>query len=295
MTTAIVSAPVAPPGPPAVASFGEAVERALVRGDFAQVPPEDRTRYVGAVCQSLGLNPLTRPFDWLTDKKGKVVLYARKEATEQLRKLHNVTLEIVSERLDGDLYHVHVRASMPVVLASGKTSKVHVRTDDDVGVVCLPQKASAEDRANACMKAVTKAKRRATLSICGLGLPDESEVESFATEAPTTAREERPALPAPSTNGHANGHAATATTTERAGEAALAELKRLKQELQITGEAWKKALAKRGVTTARELSAGQVEEMIANLRSRQAAAVARQMQEALAPDGLPAPPREPQF
>ena len=37
-----------------------------------------------------------------------------------------------------------------------------------------------EVRANAILKAVTKAKRRATLSICGLGWLDESEVADYS-------------------------------------------------------------------------------------------------------------------
>ncbi len=38
-----------------------------------------------------------------------------------------------------------------------------------------------EARANAIMKCVTKAKRRVTLSICGLGMLDETEVDSIPT------------------------------------------------------------------------------------------------------------------
>jgi hypothetical protein len=38
---------------------------------------------------------------------------------------------------------------------------------------------NGEARANAMMKAETKAKRRVTLSICGLGMLDETEVESI--------------------------------------------------------------------------------------------------------------------
>jgi len=38
---------------------------------------------------------------------------------------------------------------------------------------------NAEDKANAIMKCETKAKRRVTLSICGLGFLDETEVDSI--------------------------------------------------------------------------------------------------------------------
>jgi hypothetical protein len=40
-----------------------------------------------------------------------------------------------------------------------------------------------EARANAMMKAETKAKRRATLAICGLGMLDESEMSGLPAEA----------------------------------------------------------------------------------------------------------------
>jgi hypothetical protein len=58
--------------------------------------------------------------------------------------------------------------------------------------VPLPANVKGEFRANLIMKAVTKAKRRVTLSICGLGFLDESEVESIAdakTEPAPTVQE----------------------------------------------------------------------------------------------------------
>ena len=45
-----------------------------------------------------------------------------------------------------------------------------------------------EEFANALMKAETKAKRRATLSICGLGVLDETEVETITDEPLNAAR-----------------------------------------------------------------------------------------------------------
>lgn len=49
------------------------------------------------------------------------------------------------------------------------------RIDEDYGVVAVGSLAG-EALANLSMKAVTKAKRRVTLSICGLGMLDETEV-----------------------------------------------------------------------------------------------------------------------
>jgi hypothetical protein len=50
------------------------------------------------------------------------------------------------------------------------------RTDSSIGAVNIDQ-LRGEAKANAMMRSETKAKRRVTLSICGLGLMDESEVE----------------------------------------------------------------------------------------------------------------------
>ena len=49
------------------------------------------------------------------------------------------------------------------------------------------------------MKAETKSKRRVTLRLCGLGMLDESEVETIPN-----AQRVPVALPAPATNGHAD-------------------------------------------------------------------------------------------
>jgi hypothetical protein len=51
------------------------------------------------------------------------------------------------------------------------------RQDESIGAVNIAG-LKGENRANAMMKAETKAKRRVTLSICGLGLLDETEVET---------------------------------------------------------------------------------------------------------------------
>ncbi|MBK9216944.1 MAG: hypothetical protein IPM59_15390 [Chloracidobacterium sp.] len=51
------------------------------------------------------------------------------------------------------------------------------RSDSDIGVV--PKSDMGGNLSNALMKAVTKAKRRVTLSICGLGMLDETEIETI--------------------------------------------------------------------------------------------------------------------
>lgn len=155
----------------ATTGLGADIERALVQGDISKMTPEQRVRYVGAVCSSLGLNPLTRPFEYV-NLGGKVVLYAKRDAADQLRKIHGISIEVVSRTVDDGILTVHVRAI-------DKTG----RRDEDFGAVSIAN-LKGENLANATLKAVTKAKRRVTLSIAGLGLLDETEVETIPGARP---------------------------------------------------------------------------------------------------------------
>lgn len=146
-------------------TLAEQVERVLVSGDLKDLTPEMRVVYFRQVCDSLGLNPLTRPFDLMT-LNGKTVMYAKKDCTEQLRSTRNVSVEIVSREVVDGICVVKARAYLP----SG-------RQDESIGAV--PMAGGPADKANAMMKAETKAKRRVTLSLCGLGLLDESETDTI--------------------------------------------------------------------------------------------------------------------
>jgi hypothetical protein len=143
----------------------ETIEQVVIQGDLSRLTPQQRAGYYGKVCESLGLNPLTRPFDYLS-LNGKLTLYARKDTTDQLRKIHRVSIEIVSRETVDGIYIVTARATTP-----------DGRADEEVGAVNVKGLAG-EALANALMKANTKAKRRVTLSICGLGWLDETEVET---------------------------------------------------------------------------------------------------------------------
>lgn len=147
------------------------IEAVLMKGDLSRLTEEQRLEYYNQVCRSLGLNPLTRPFDYLT-LNGKLTLYARRDAAEQLRKINGISVEIVSQEFAHGLLTVHVRA----------TDK-DGRTDEDLGVVAFPETLKGEIAANAILKAVTKAKRRVTLSLSGLGFLDETEVEDIPQTA----------------------------------------------------------------------------------------------------------------
>jgi len=167
------------------------LEKVVIQGDLSVLSPQERLLYYSKVCESLGLNPLTKPFDYLL-LDGKLVLYAKRDCTDQLRKIHGISITITNRERIGDVYCVTARANTP-----------DGRTDEAIGAVPLLKKETKWDEmrkkhiptgkivplgpdelANALMKAETKAKRRATLSICGLGMMDESEIETVEGAQP---------------------------------------------------------------------------------------------------------------
>lgn len=141
-------------------------EQVVVKGNLAGLTEEERMRYYSAVCESLGLNPLTRPFEYIT-LNGKLTLYATRAATDQLRSIKGITITGLDPRQIGELF---------VVVATGRDRLG--REDSATGAVSVAG-LRGENLANAMMKAETKAKRRLTLSLAGLGMTDETEVDSI--------------------------------------------------------------------------------------------------------------------
>jgi len=137
----------------------------IVNGNLAALDDAGRVEWYRRLCESLGLNPVTRPFQFIT-LNSRLTLYATKDATDQLRHRDQISTRIVERRYDpdADIYSVIAHAQTPTG-----------RAEESIGAVAVGG-LKGEARANAMMKAETKAKRRATLSICGLGFLDETEV-----------------------------------------------------------------------------------------------------------------------
>ena len=140
------------------------IEALVVNGDLASLSPAQRVEYYRRLCQSLGLNPLTQPFAYLR-LSGRLVLYAQKNCTDQLRQLRGISVSIKESRIENGCAVVHIEAR-----------DKDGRSDCDIGVVPVDG-LKGEALANALMKAVTKAKRRVTLSLAGLGWLDESGLD----------------------------------------------------------------------------------------------------------------------
>lgn len=147
-------------------SIEDVIAKTVIEGDLSRLSPRERVLYYNAVCRSLGLNPLTKPFE-LIRLNGKLTLYARKDCTDQLRKLHRISIEPPhTQVINNEVFVVTVTARTP-----------DGRTDTEIGVVSI-KGISGDSLCNLMMKGVTKAKRRVTLAICGLGMLDESEADS---------------------------------------------------------------------------------------------------------------------
>ena len=148
--------------------MASAIEQVVIGGDLSRLSSEQRVSYVNSICSSLGLNPTTRPFEYIT-LSGKLTLYATRACSEQLRKLNGVTIFPLDRSMMTEV-------GLYQVIARGKDATG--REDESSGVVTIAG-LKGEMLANAMLKCETKAKRRLTLSICGLGFLDETEVSDI--------------------------------------------------------------------------------------------------------------------
>jgi hypothetical protein len=138
----------------------------VVQGDISALDAAGRVLYYRTLCDRLGIDPAFQPFGYLV-LSGKLTLYANKACAEQLRKRHAISIGIMAREEVHDVYTVVAHAALP-----------NGRSDESIGAVSLGN-LKGDALANAIMKTETKAKRRVTLSICGLGMLDETEIETI--------------------------------------------------------------------------------------------------------------------
>lgn len=166
------------------------LEQAMQIEDVAKMPPAARVAYYVATCLSVGLNPYTRPFDLIQGDDGVVRQYPNKSAAEQLRKRDSISIRVLSRVKEDGLYIVTVLASTPAgreeeaqgivpltkpvgTWESASSGKRYFKTQRNSAGEDVTTPLKGTELANAFMKAETKAKRRATLALAGLGFDDE--------------------------------------------------------------------------------------------------------------------------
>lgn len=138
----------------------------VLNGDISKLTNEQRVAYVKQVCDRVGIDWSSQPFQILK-LNNKERLYATKDATDQIRKVHGVSIYKLDKSIGDGL-------CIFTAYARDRFGK----EDSSSGAVPIDG-LRGENLANAIMKAETKAKRRVTLSICGLGMLDDSEVDSI--------------------------------------------------------------------------------------------------------------------
>lgn len=143
-----------------------AIESAFLENDMSKLDPGQRLTLYNQICNSIGLNPYSKPFQYI-NLSGRLVLYPTSECTKQLGMLYGLSYYQSDSKTEGNLL---------VVTVVAKTRDG--REDFDIGTVDLrvwDNKKSAfrepnpTEMGNLYKKALTQAKRRVTLSLCGLG------------------------------------------------------------------------------------------------------------------------------
>jgi hypothetical protein len=146
----------------------------VLNGDLSRLTPGQKVEYYRAFCARVGLDPATQPFK-LLKLQGKETLYCDRGGTAQLNKKHEVSHKIVERRKEDD-----------ICIVTAQASTKDGRCTESIGAVPVSG-LKGEALANAMMKAETKAKRRSTLDLLGLGMLDESEVDSIHGAIPAGA------------------------------------------------------------------------------------------------------------
>lgn len=176
-----------------------------------QLTAEEKAEMLVLLCERYGLDPITGPFAILQQKGGKKgfdgppreVVYATRSCTDQLAEKFKISREIIDGPLIRDF------DGQKMAYAKCRASTPDGRTETASATLFV------SDLENLLMKVETKAKRRATLAMMGIPMPDELETETFApgaetiavaapravtipTDAPATVRAQMDATAAPS-------------------------------------------------------------------------------------------------
>lgn len=138
----------------------------VINGDLSKLTQQQKVDYYKMFCERIGLDSLSQPFKLLR-LNGKEILYCDRTGAQQLNKVHNVSHEIKARETFNDCYVVTAQASTP-----------NGRRTESIGAVPVAN-LKGDSYCNAIMKAETKAKRRATLDLLGLGILDETETDSI--------------------------------------------------------------------------------------------------------------------
>jgi hypothetical protein len=154
--------------------------------DTTSLSREDRSALLVGLARKLGLNPLSGAVMFLKTN-GRETLYVTKSGTDQIAAREKLKRETIRGP------EVLAMEGKKVVFCQVRASHPDGRSEVSTATLLLA------DIINDLMKCETKAKRRATLSVCGLGLLAEDEIETIpgAQSVPFEAPVQRPAVVPP--------------------------------------------------------------------------------------------------
>lgn len=147
--------------------------------DTTSLSRDDRAALLVGLARKLGLNPLSGAVMFLKTN-GRETLYVTKQGTDQIAARERLKRETIRGP------EIVAMEGKKLVLCQVRASHPDGRSEVSTATMLLA------DVVNDLMKCETKAKRRATLSVCGLGLLAEDEIEtipgaqSVPFEAPRT-------------------------------------------------------------------------------------------------------------
>ena len=238
------------------------IYRLVTAGDTSKLDAQQKVAYYLARCEQAGLDPETVPFEFLK-LGGREILYARKGATDQLARNNGIRVSILSQETIEGVRIVTVQALCP-----------DGRATEEIGAVPIGN-LKGEAASNAYMKAVTKAKRRAILSVTGLGILDELEAEGAqragkgALPPMPTAEEQAEldkSLPAPPVE---EQPAQVEGTTGTLNENQIALLMATCRNHKVTAAKLKKFLAAHGWKSRKEIPSDRLEEVLTWVRDQE--------------------------
>lgn len=184
---------------PQIEVTDEMMEKLLLSGDYSGLSARLQAQFLWILAKKKGLDPMTQPFQFIPNAKGKLILYATKNCALQIKQKHGIVLmkeysgalRLTPQQWDVGVYEVEMKA----VNAEGAILAW------DIGTAEL-ENLTGRERKDAPMKAWTRAERRTLLKVEGLGIPDESELDFVPSrerqEAPPTAARVLPPQTSPS-------------------------------------------------------------------------------------------------
>ncbi len=133
----------------------------ITKGNLAMLSEQNRIDYYYMMCDRYGLDPLSKPFDYITTKTkdGEVIsLYPNTRAAAQMRANQGISVEISGRQLIGE----------DVYMVTAKAIRRDGTFEECAGCVPIYPNMAPQAKANAYMKAETAARRRATIAACGM-------------------------------------------------------------------------------------------------------------------------------